>query len=84
MKSLHFLSSIKGQDPVVNLFPEPSGTRNDTQKHTLFLYVDGVAVGELKKILTRGTLLQDPSMYGIPAGWKWSSFPIELDCLEKC
>lgn len=42
-----------GQDLISNLFPEPSGTRT----YTISAYVGGVAVGELKKMLIRGTFL---------------------------
>lgn len=67
-----------GQDLILNLFPEPSGTRT----YTVSAYVGGVAVGELKKMLIRGTFLQDRRVYCTPADWKLSSFLVGLHCLE--
>lgn len=65
--------SSTGQAPVLNLFPQPSGT----SAYTVSASVD-VAVGELQEMLTRGTL--SPCT---PAGWELSSFLVGLDYLEK-
>lgn len=45
----HFPSS-PDQDPILNFFPELSGTST----YTISADVDGVGVGELEKILLRG------------------------------
>lgn len=66
--------SSAGQALVLNLFPQPS----DTSAYTIFAYVD-MAVGELQKMLIRGTLRPCT-----PAGWELSSFLVGLDCLGKC
>lgn len=66
--------SSTGQAPVLNLFPQPSGI----SAYTISAYVD-VAVGELQKMLIRGTLRPYTT-----AGWELSSFLVGLDCLGKC
>lgn len=39
-------------------------------------------MGALKKMLIRGTFLQDRRVYCTPADWKLSSFLVGLHCSE--
>lgn len=57
-KSLH-LPSCTDQDPILNVFPELSGT----SIYTMSASVDGMAVGELMKIFSSSAFLQDPRIY---------------------
>lgn len=78
-KSLH-LPSCTDQDPILNVFPELSGT----SMCTVSASVGGMAAGELVTMLSSSAFSQDPRIHYTSAWWKRSLFLVGLDCLEKC